>query len=307
MGRHHQIAWPLPAAFHDVDFGRPPAVRRGDSERRRNVDTYRYLRTDVEICILLRKPTLGRQDARYVFIVEEHRLQFRRRAGCNNRENSISNLERIEPQRSCRSSAIAWIHIYLLFAVKGGFPFEVGAVSSPVARFRPGGAAGVVRHPPVFQQWMLVEIIVERAVQGHLGKGIGFRRADATTLFAGRIARHLQGQPRRRGLEMLLRKSRRESDETTDHGQDFRSQVLLSSVGSRIDRQAFLHRNYTIAYAVSSCRGRPEPGGPAFFLASCGFTCSRRPRTSPFKEKPRNHPHSTDYCWAGPTWLTTPD
>src|SRR5258706_10783536 len=165
MCRHHQGAGPLPAAFHDVDFRRPAAAHREHPELRPNSAPYRYLRTDLEISVLLRKPTLGRQDARYVFIVEEHRLEFRRRAGCYDRENSISNLERIEPQRSCRSSAIAWIHIYLLFAVKGGFPFEVRAVSSPLARFRPGGAAGIVRHPPVFQQWMLVEIIAERAGQ----------------------------------------------------------------------------------------------------------------------------------------------
>jgi hypothetical protein len=73
---------------------------------------------------------------------------------------------------------------------------------------------------------MLIEVIVERSVQGHRGKGSGWRRVDATTLFAGRIACHLQAQPYRRGLEILLRKSWHESDETTDQGHDFRRQIF---------------------------------------------------------------------------------
>jgi hypothetical protein len=73
---------------------------------------------------------------------------------------------------------------------------------------------------------------VERSVQGHRGKGNGFRRVDATTLFAGRIARNLQGQPYRRGLEILLRKSWRESDETTDHDQDFRRQTFYPQLAA---------------------------------------------------------------------------
>src|SRR5229473_3921215 len=273
MCRHRQVAGPLPASFHHVDFGRPAAVICEHPEGRPYTGPNRYLRTDLEISILLRKPTLGRQDARYVFIVEEHRLQCRRRAGCNDRENSISNFERVEPKRSCCSSAIAWIHVYLLFAVIRGFPFEVGAVSSPVARFRPCGAAGIMRHPLPFQQWMLVEVIVERSVQGHRGKGAaGPRRVDATTSFTGRITRNLQGQPYRRGLEILLRKSWHESDEKTSYGQDFRRQIFLSSIGSMIDRQAFLRRNYTVCSFVLSWALRKQAARlAAFFVASCGF------------------------------------
>src|SRR5437667_12235601 len=107
------------------------------------------------------------------------------------------------------------------------------SVSSPVARFRPGGAAGIVRHPSSSRQWMLVEVIMEGSVQGHRCERSGIRLFDATASFAGRIARNLQAQPyRRRGLDILLRKSWREGGETTDHGQDFRRHVFLSSNAS---------------------------------------------------------------------------
>src|SRR5229473_2313710 len=273
MCRHRQVAGPLPASFHHVDFGRPAAVICEHPEGRPYTGPNRYLRTDLEISILLRKPTLGRQDARYVFIVEEHRLQCRRCAGCNDRENSILNFERVEPKRSCCSSAIAWINIYLLFAVVRGFPFEVGAISSPVARLRPGSAPGVVRHPLSLQQWMLVEIIVKGPVQGNRRERSGIRRLDATASFAERIARNLQGQPYRRSLEILLRKSWREGGKTTDHGQDFRRQLFLSSIGSMIDRQAFLRRDYTVcSFVLSWTLQKKAALLAAFFVASCGFT-----------------------------------
>ena len=46
------------------------------------------------------------------------------------------------------ASGIARIDVNLLLAVIAGFPSEVGAVATPVARFRPRCAARIVRHPP---------------------------------------------------------------------------------------------------------------------------------------------------------------
>ena len=179
MRRHHEIAGLLPAAFHHVDLGRPAAVVGEHPERRPYANSDRYLCADFEIAVFLRKRALRGEDARDVFIVEQHRPQFGRRAACDDRENAILNLERIEPERRRRASRIARIDINLLLAVPGGLALEIGAVAAPIARFRPGGAAGVVRHPLSRRQGMLVEIVMERPMQRHRRERADIRRVDA--------------------------------------------------------------------------------------------------------------------------------
>ena len=147
MRRHHEVARPLPAAFHDVDLRRPAAVIGEHPERRPHADADRYLGADFEIAVLLGKPALRRQDARDIFVVEENGFQRRRGAAGDDRENAVLDLERIEAERRCFPSAIARIDIDLLLAVPTGLAPEVGAVAAPIARFRPGGAAGVMRRP----------------------------------------------------------------------------------------------------------------------------------------------------------------
>ena len=144
MRRHREVARPLPAALHDIDFRRPAAVIGEHPERRPHADADRYLGADFEISVLLGKPALGRQDARDIFVVEQHGLQRRRGAAGDDRENAVLDLERIEAERRCFPPAIARIDIDLLLAIITGLAPEVGAFAAPIARFRPGGAAGVV-------------------------------------------------------------------------------------------------------------------------------------------------------------------
>src|SRR5580700_271250 len=117
MRGHHEIARPLAAALHGVDFGRPAAIIREHPERRPHTDSDRYLGADLEIPVFLRKVTLGGQDARDVFVVEQHRLQFRWRAAGDDREYAVLDLERVEPERRGRPSGIARIDVNLLLAI----------------------------------------------------------------------------------------------------------------------------------------------------------------------------------------------
>ena len=119
MRRHHEVAGLLPAAFQDVDFRRPAAVIGEHPERRPYADPDRDLGADFEIAVLLREQALGGQDARDVFVVEQHRLQFRRRAAGDDREHAVADLERIEPERRRAAAGIARIDIDLLLAVPG--------------------------------------------------------------------------------------------------------------------------------------------------------------------------------------------
>ena len=165
MRRHHDVARPLPAALHDIDLRRPAAVIGEHPERRPHADADRYLGAHFEISVFLGKPALGRQDARDIFVVEQHFLQRRRGAAGCDRENAVFDFKRIEAEWRCFSPAIARIDIDLLLAVIAGLAPEVGAVAAPIARFRPGSTAGVVRRPSTVQQRMGVEIIVEGSVQ----------------------------------------------------------------------------------------------------------------------------------------------
>ena len=192
MRRHREVARPLPAALHDVDFRRPAAVIGEHPECRPHADADRYLGADFEVSVLLGKPALRRQDARDIFIVEQHGLQRRRGAAGDDRENAVLDLERIEAERCCFPPAIARIDIDLLLAVITGLAPEVGAVAAPIARFRPGGAAGIMRRPSSIQQRMRVEIIVEGPVQRYRSKRGGIRRFDAAALFAEDGGRDLQ-------------------------------------------------------------------------------------------------------------------
>jgi hypothetical protein len=147
MRRHRHVADFLPTSFHDVDLGRPAAVVGEHPERRPDPGPDRYLRANFEVPVLLGKRPLGGEDARDVFIVEQHRLQLGRCPARDDRENSIADFEWVEPERRRCASGVARIDVDLLFAVPGILALEVGAVASPIARVRPGGASGIVRHP----------------------------------------------------------------------------------------------------------------------------------------------------------------
>ena len=147
MRRHHDVARPLPASLHDVDLRRPAAVIGEHPERRPHADADRYFGADFEVSVFLGKPALRRQDARDIFIVEQHGFQRRRGPAGDDRENAVLDPERIEAERRRFPPAIARIDIDLLLAVPAGLAPEVGAVAAPIARFRPGGVAGIIRRP----------------------------------------------------------------------------------------------------------------------------------------------------------------
>src|SRR2546429_9628512 len=96
------------------------------------------------------------------------------------------------PERRCSPPAIARIDVDLLFAVITGLAPEVGAGAAPIACFRPGGAAGVIRRPSLVQQGVGVEIIMERPVQRYRSKRRGIGRFDAAAFFAEDGGRDLQ-------------------------------------------------------------------------------------------------------------------
>jgi hypothetical protein len=194
MRGHHEVARTLAAALHGVDFGRPAAIICEHPERRPYTDSNRYLGTDLEISVFLRKVALGGQDARDVFVVEQHRFQGGGRTAGNDREHAILDLERVEPERCGPPAAIAWIDVNLLLAIGGGFPSEVGAVAAPVARFRPGCAARIVRHPPSCRQRRFVEVVVEGSMQRQRHQRRGIRGVDAAALFAEGIRGERQRQ-----------------------------------------------------------------------------------------------------------------
>ena len=160
--------WPRPSMH--VDLRRPAAVVGEQPERRPDAGADRDLGADLEISVLLRKRALGRQDARDVFIVEQHRFSSGGVRLATIESTPSLNLERVEPERRGCASAVARIDIDLLFAVLCVFALEVGAVAAPVAGLRPGGAAGVVRHPSSARQRMLVEIVMEGPVQRQEGR-----------------------------------------------------------------------------------------------------------------------------------------
>ena len=196
MRGHDEVAGPLPASLHHVDLRRPAAVIGEHPERRPHPGANRYLGADFEIAVLLRKFALRRQDARDVFIVEQHGFQRGRGAAGDDRENAVADPERVEPERYGGAPAIARIDIDLLFAVPACLALEVGAVAAPVARFRPGGAAGVMRHPSVAGKRMSVEIIVEGPMQRH--RHARLLRLDLAARVAEQAGRRLQGELRRR-------------------------------------------------------------------------------------------------------------
>ena len=233
MRRHHHVVRPLPAAFHDVDFGRPAAVIGKHPERRPHADADRYFGADFEIAVFLREHALRGQDAGDVFVVEQRRLQVRRRAGGDDREHAVANPERIEPQRRRALSGIARIDIDLLFAIPARLTLEVGAGAAPVARIRPGGSSGIMRHPFSARQRMLVEIVVKGPVQRRHGKK-SLRGPDAPALLGGRIARDRQDKFCRSDGFSLLRERRRQRDETPDDDRNFRRHVVhLRWLGDR--------------------------------------------------------------------------
>ena len=220
MCRHHEVAGPLPAALQHVDLGRPAAVIGEHPERRPDAVSHRQFCADFKVSVLLRELALAGQDARDVLVVEQHRLQFGRGAAGDDREYAIAHLERIEPERRRGPAAVARIDIDLLLAIGAGLALEIGALAAPVARVRPRGAAGVMRHPPFSRQRMLVEIVVEGSVQGQEGKRCRVLGFDAAAFdrrwLGGRLQREFFG----RDLEIVLRERRRDRRRKADRDQD---------------------------------------------------------------------------------------
>ena len=208
MRRHRDLARPLPAAFHDIDLRRPAAIIGEHPERRPHADADRYLGADFEVSVFLGKPALRRQDSRDIFIVEQHGFQRRRGPAGDDRENAVLDLERIEAERRRFPPAIARIDIDLLLAVPAGFAPEVGAVAAPIARFRPGRVAGVMRGPSLVQQGMGVEIVVEGPVQRYRSQRGRLQRFDAAAFLAEDGGRGLQRELARRAGEIGLRECR---------------------------------------------------------------------------------------------------
>ena len=220
----HEVAGPLPASFHDVDLRRPAAVIRQHPERRPDAGADRDLRADFEIAVLLRERGLRGQDARDVGIVEQRGLQLRRRAACDDRQHAVADPERVEIERPQREPPVMRVHIDLLLAIVLGLTLELGAGAAPILRLRPGRAAGIMRQPCPVLERMLVEIIVEGAMQRD-GSEIGsVDLVDATALLACSVMRGQQCQLLRRGLEMVLREARYDRYKTADQGQNFRIQ-----------------------------------------------------------------------------------
>src|SRR5205085_10524032 len=141
------------------------------------------------------------------------------------RENAIPNLERVEPERSCSSSAVARIDIDLLFAVPRVLALEVRAVAAPVARFRPGGATRVMRHPFSTRQRMLVEVVLEGSVQGQEGGGDRIQFFETTAFDGCGIRRDLQRKLGRRGLGIPPPPPPPQRRSTHDPGQNPRPHV----------------------------------------------------------------------------------
>src|SRR5271154_1913403 len=121
MRRHPHVAGPLTASLHRIDFRRPAAIVRKQPESWPHADAERNLGADFEIPVFLEKRSLGCQNARYVFITEQHLLEIGRCPARDNRQHAISNLERIETEWDQASPSIFGIHINLLFAVVFGF------------------------------------------------------------------------------------------------------------------------------------------------------------------------------------------
>ena len=63
MRGHDEVAGPLPASLHHVDFRRPAAVIGEHPERRPHPGANRYLGADFEIAVFLGEFALRRQDA----------------------------------------------------------------------------------------------------------------------------------------------------------------------------------------------------------------------------------------------------
>ena len=120
---------------------------------------------------------------------------------------------------------------------------------------------------------MLVEVIVERSVQGHRGERVGLRCLDAAASFTGRIAGHLQGQPQRRGPEILCAKAGTRVTRQAAMARAFGVKSFYPRLASLIDRQAFPRRNYSVRSLVLPWTLRKKPPRLAgFFVTSCRFT-----------------------------------
>ena len=81
MRRHHDVAGRCPRpSMTSTSGGQPPSSASIQNAGHTPIAD-RYLGADFEVAVLLRKPALGRQDARDIFIVEQHGLQRRRACG----------------------------------------------------------------------------------------------------------------------------------------------------------------------------------------------------------------------------------
>ena len=260
MRGHDEVAGPLPASLHHVDLRRPATVIGEHPERRPHAGANRDLRADFEIAVFLRELALRRQDARDVFIVEQHGFQRGRGAAGDDRENAVADTERVEPERHRRSPGIARIDIDLLLAVPGCLALEIGAVAAPISRFGPGRAAGVMRHPTVAAK--------ADGCRNHRG------RSDAATPgranpcvsilrhgVAKEAGRRLQGELRRRAREVLLCESRNAHEKARDQ----RESTRLQSVDPRITHAGESGERPIVkqgAIALHSVPGRYRPPMP---------------------------------------------
>ena len=226
MRGHHHVARLLAAAFHHIDLGRPAAVVGEHPERRPYRGAGGNLGADFEVAVFLRERALRRQDAGRVFVVEQHVAQLWRRARRDDRQHPVTYLERIKPERCGLAAAIARIDIDLLLAVPCRLAPEVGAIAAPVARFRPGRTAGIVRRPFSPRQRVLVEIVVEGPVQFDRREQ-RILRIDAPALFAGGIASNHQRDLRWRRPLHLLRRYGVGCQNGGDDRQHARLQVVL--------------------------------------------------------------------------------
>jgi pimeloyl-ACP methyl ester carboxylesterase len=75
MCRHHDAVGPLSASLHRIDFGRPAAIVRKQPESGPHAGAQRHLGADLEIPVFLGKRFLGRQNARYVFMLNNTSLR----------------------------------------------------------------------------------------------------------------------------------------------------------------------------------------------------------------------------------------
>src|SRR2546423_5102674 len=111
-----------------------------------------------------------------------------------------------------------------MLAIISGLAFEIGACAAPILRFRPGGAAGVVRHPSFARQGMGVEIVVEGTAQRHRYQSI--RRFDLTAALAKGAVRRLQDKLHRRARDVALCESRGGRENGSDQSQHTQRQSI---------------------------------------------------------------------------------